>query len=153
RHGAADGWIMAGVGNDQYSIVTRPMTDADAGVRIDLPVDVSTLSVRAEEAGRGQLDAIVLRPLAITLQKSSPGVAQRAVRYGETNAFFMDDSAYPEPAGFWVGGGRATTVAIAPDRPGPVLMLWLRNGPVANTVAVDCGNWRVEVSLAAGEER
>jgi hypothetical protein len=153
RHGAADGWIMAGVGNDQYSIVTKPMTDADAGVRIELPVDVSTLSVRAEEAGRDQLDAVVLRPLSIGLRTSSPGVARRAVRYGETNAFFMDDSAYPEPGGFWVGGGRTATVAIAPARPEPVLSLWLRNGPIANAVAVDCGSWRVDLSLAAGEER
>jgi hypothetical protein len=153
RHGAADGWIMAGVGSDQYSIVTRPMTDADAGVRINLPVDVSALSVRAEETGRDQLEAIVLRPLSIGLQMSSPGLARRAVRYGETNAFFLDDNAYPEPAGFWVAGGRETTVAIAPDRPEPVTTLWLRNGSVANAVTVEWGGSRVEAPLGPGEER
>src|SRR5262249_44407571 len=149
RHGAADGWIMAGVGNDQYSIVTRPMTDADAGVTIQLPVDVSALSVRAEEAGRDQLDAIVLRPLSISQQTSSPVSARRAVRYGETNAFFLDDNVYPEPAGFWVVGGREANVAIAPDTPQPLMTLWLRNGPVANGVVVDCGSWRMEMSLGA----
>ena len=128
------------------------MRDAH-GVRIDLPVDVSALSVRAEEAGRDQLDAIVLRPIAIASQASSRGLARRAVRYGETNAFFMDDGAYPEPSGFWVAGGRETSVVFAPERPGAVMTLWLRNGAAANTVAVRSGAWRVELSLAAGEER
>jgi hypothetical protein len=153
RHGAADGWLMAGVGNDQYSIVTEPMTEADAGVRIDLPVDVSALSIRAEEAGRDQLDAIVLRPIAIARQASSHGIARRAVRFGEVNAFFMDDGSYPEPAGFWVAGGRETAVVIAPDRPGSMMTLWLRNGAAANVVTVQSGSWGDELPLRAGEER
>jgi hypothetical protein len=153
RHGVADGWIMAGVGTDQFSIVTEPMPDADSGVRIDLPVAVSALSVRAEEAGRDQLDGIVLRPLAIATQVSSRGVARRAARYGETKVFFMDDGAYPEPAGFWVGGGRDTVVVITPDEPETGMTLWLRNGDAANIVTVECGSARSQVSLAAGEER
>jgi hypothetical protein len=153
RHGVADGWIMAGVGSDQFSIVTDPMPDADSGVRINLPVAVSALSVRAEEAGRDQLDAIVLRPLAIATQVPSRGVARRAVRYGETTAFFMDEGAYPEPAGLWVGGGRDTVVVFAPDEPETGITLWLRNGPAANIVTLESGSWRTQVALAAGEER
>jgi hypothetical protein len=153
RRGAAEGWIMAGVGSDQYSIVTKSMTDADDGVMVDLPVDVSSLSIRAEEAGRDQLEAIVLRPISIAAQPSSHGVARRAVRYGETNAFFMDDDSYPEPAGFWVAGGRETSVVIAPDRHGAAMTLWVRNGAVANVVTLESGSWRDELSLGAGEGR
>jgi hypothetical protein len=151
RHGAADGWIMAGVGGDQFSIVTRPMAEGDTGVRVDLPVAASSLSVRAEEAGRDQLDAIVLRPLSF--ERSTSGeVARHAVRYGASNVFFVDDRSYPEPSGFWVGGGRATTIVIAPDQPGSAVSLWLRNGPAANIVTLQAGTWRGDVPLGSGEE-
>lgn len=152
RHGAAEGWIMAGVGGDQFSIVTRPMAEGDTGVRVDLPVAASSLSVRAEEAGRDQLDAIILRPLS--LERSTSGeVARHAVRYGASSVFFVDDRSYPEPSGFWVGGGRATTIVIAPDQPGSAVSLWLRNGAATNIVALQSGTWRSDVPLGAAEER
>jgi hypothetical protein len=153
RHGAADGWVMAGAGNDQFSIVTEPLADADAGVRIQLPVDIPALSVRAEEAGRDQLDAIVLHPISLASAPASREVARHAVRYGEVNAFFMDDGSYPEPSGFWVAGGRTATIVIAPDRPGAVVALRLRNGAAANEVTVESGGWRREAGLAADEDR
>jgi hypothetical protein len=153
RHGSAEGWIMVGVGNDQFSIARAPIANADDGVEIQLPVEISALSVRAEEAGRDQLDAIVLRPVALAAPSDSAGVARHAVRYGESNAFFLDDNSYPEPSGFWVAGGRATRVVIAPDRPGAVMPLWLRNGAAANAVTVETGGWHDSVRLLPGEQR
>jgi hypothetical protein len=153
RHGEADGWIMAGAGNDQFSIVTEPMAEADAGVRVTLPVAVPALAVRAEEAGRDQLDAIVLRPISLTPDPPSRGIARRVVRYDDVNAFFMDDGTYPEPAGFWVAGGRDATLVIAPDRPGAALALWLRNGAGANVVTVESGDWRIQLPLGIEQER
>jgi hypothetical protein len=153
RHGAADGLIMAGVGNDQFSIVTEPIAQADAGVTVDLPVDIPVLAIRAEEAGRDQLDAVVLRPISLARDSSSRGVARRAVRYGDVNAFFMDDRSYPEPAGFWVAGARDASVVIAPDRPGAVIALVLRNGAAANVVTLESNGWSQQLTLASGEER
>jgi hypothetical protein len=144
---------MAGVGNDQFSIARAPIANADHGVKVQLPVETSALSVRAEEAGRDQLDAIVLRPVALAVPSDSAGVASRAVRYGESNAFFMDDNSYPEPSGFWVAGGRATSVVIAPDQPGPVMPLWLRNGATGNVVTVETGGWHDSVRLSPGEQQ
>jgi hypothetical protein len=153
RHGAADGWIMAGVGNDQFSIVTARMTESEGGVPIELPVQVSTLSVRAEEAGRDQLDAVVLRPTSLAAPARSSDLARRAVRYGESGAFFLDEMSYAEPGGFWVVGGAETTVVIAPDHPAAAIPLWIRNGTAINVVALDSGVWRTTVRFLAGEER
>ena len=153
RHGAADGWIMAGIGNDSFSIVMEPMADADAGLKVTLPVDIPALAVRAEEAGRDQLDAIVLRPIALAPDSRSRGLARRAVRYGEVNAFFMDDNAYPEPGGFWVAGARDASIVMALDHPRAVLVLTLKNGAAPNSVRLECGAWRAQVALGSDEER
>jgi hypothetical protein len=80
-------------------------------------------------------------------------VARHAARYATGVVFFLDDQAYPEPSGFWVGGARETTVAIACDRPGATAALTLRNAPVDNRVRLESGNWREEIALKAGEER
>jgi hypothetical protein len=151
RRRGGDGWLMVGVGNDQFAIVTQPIGAYDAGIRIDLPIGVRALLVRGDEAARAQLEAVALRSIA-RMAAVSPDTARRAVRYGSAVVYFLDDRAFPEPSGFWVAGARATSVAIGPDTPRPVALM-LRNGPAANAVAVESGSWRQEVPLAANEER
>jgi len=56
------------------------------------------------------------------------------VRYGTTAAFFMDERAFPEPAGFWVGGARETAVAFQPDAARAALALLVRHAPIDNVV-------------------
>jgi len=152
RHGRGDGWVMAGLGNDQFAIVTQPIAAFDTGVRLDLPVGVRRLSVRADEGARDQLDSIVLRPVTL-VAPLSPSLARRAVRYADGVAFFLDDRAFPEPSGFWVGGRRDTTIVFAPDRPAQSQPFVLRNAPVDNTVTLESGAWRESLALKAGEER
>jgi hypothetical protein len=153
RHGGADGWVMAGVGNDQFAIVTQPIAAFDAGVRLDLPVDVRAINVRTDEGGRDQLEAITLRPIARAPVRLADDFARRAVRYGGSVAYFLDDRAFPEPSGFWVGGARDTTFAVRSDQARPVVSLMLRNGAAGNRVLLESGTWRGDVALAAGEER
>jgi hypothetical protein len=143
---------MVGVGNDQFAIVTQPIAAYDAGVPIELPVNVRGLFIRADEGARDQLDAIELRPQGLPARGLSTEIARRAVRYDSGVVFFMDDRAFPEPAGFWVGGTRDTNVAIRPDRPRPIA-LSLRNGASANVVTLESGSWREELTLQPGEER
>ena len=143
---------MVGVGNDQFAIATEPIAAYDAGVRIDLPVDVRALLVRADEGGRSQLESVELRPMAPPASRLAPDMARRAVRYDATLAFFFDDRAFPEPSGFWVAGGRETRVAFRADA-ATLQPLLLRNGGAANTVTLESGKWREVISLAPGEER
>jgi hypothetical protein len=153
RHGTGDGWVMAGVGNDQFAIVTRPIADFDAGVRIELPAGAGSLSVRADEAGRDQLDGVELAPIA--LDRSAPAVAAppRAVRYGEVVVFFLDERAFPDPSGFWVGGARQAAVMLTSDRPEAPVPLILHNGAVDNSISLEFAGRREEIALRAGEER
>jgi len=152
RHGGGDGWLMLGVGNDQFAIVTLPIARFDEGVRIDLPIDVRALLVRADEGARAQLDAIDLRPVSRAGPRLSSDAAKRAVRYDAAVVFFLDDRAFPEPSGFWVAGERTTRVAVRPDGGRPAA-LSLRNGAVENTVVLESGAWRENVTMPAGEER
>ena len=154
RPGAADGLLMVGVGNDQFAILMRPLADFDAGVRLDLPAGARTLTMRGDDAAREALQAIRVRSL--DLADAPPlggGIARRAVRYDAGVAFFLDDRSFPEPAGFWVGGARATSVVLAPDSRSGSLTLALRNAPVDNTVTVDFGGRREAMVLKPGEER
>jgi hypothetical protein len=150
--GSGEGWVMVGVGNDQFAIATQPIAAYDAGVPIELPVKVRGLFIRADEGARDQLDAIELRPVAPPAGRHIDAVARRAVRYESHVVFFIDDRAFPEPSGFWVGGARATVVAIRPDRPRAVALA-LRNGAAANVVTLQSGGWREEIAMQAGEER
>ena len=152
RRRGGDGWVMVGVGNDQFAIVTQPIASFDAGVPITLPVNARALLVRADEMARAQLDAIELRPVTRASAPITSEVARRAVRYGSTMCFFLDDRAYPEPSGFWVAGERETALAIQPDVPRPVSLL-LRNGAADNTVTIESTAARQDLVMKAGEER
>jgi len=151
RRAGADGWLMIGVGNDQFAIVTQPIAAFDQGVQVDVPVAVRALLVRADEGAREQLESIELRPIA-RAEPVSPDVARRAARYGTAAVFFIDDRAFPEPAGFWIGGSRESSIVIRPDQPRPVAVL-LRNGAAENVVKLESGRWQQEVLLKPGEER
>jgi hypothetical protein len=149
----ADGWIMAGVGNDQFAIVTQPIARFDEGVRIDVPVDVRAINIRTDEGARDQLEAIVLRPIALARTRLTPDVARRAVRYDSTVAYFLDERAFPEPSGFWVGGARETTIALHADQPSAAVTLTIRNGAAPNRALLEAGSWRGDVGFGPGEER
>jgi hypothetical protein len=153
RRSGQDGWVMAGVGNDQFAIVTQPVAAFDQGIAIDLPVDVRAISVRTDEGARDQLESITLRPVALPRSQLSRDVARRAVRYATTVAYFLDERAFPEPSGFWVGGGRDTTIAAHSDSARGSVAFLLRNGAADNRVLLESGAWRGDVALKAGEER
>jgi hypothetical protein len=152
---AGDGWVMAGIARDQFSVITEPLRNFEAGVVLRFPVDVRSIVVRSDETAGPAIRRIVLRPLRLVpmSEKLTTAPARRAVRYGAAVAYFLDDHAFAEPAGFWVGGGQTTSVVVAPDGPASSVALSIRNGPTANDVAVANYRWRETLRLAPGEER
>jgi len=156
RSGGA-GWLMAGVGagRDQFALVTEPVGVFDGEVAVRFPVDVRALVVRGDEDAAATVRALDVRAVSLRsgTAKVSDGIARRAVRYGTTAAFFMDERAFPEPAGFWVGGARETAVAFQPDAARAALALLVRNGPIDNVVTLSSAAWSDSLRLAAGEER
>lgn len=149
----ADGWVMAGVGNDQFALATEPIGAFEQGVRLSLPVGARTLAVRTDEDARDQLESVDLHPVSPPAVPISSDLARHAVHYPVAVVFFLDDRAFPEPSGFWVGGQGATDVVIAPAHPAAAQPVLLRNGAVPNTVTLTSGSWRQSFALAAAEER
>ena len=149
------GWIMTGIGRDQFAIRTLPLEEAQASFVVTFPVDVRALIIRGDEDARRSVAGLQVEPLRITgpQDRLAPGVARRGVRYGNTTTWFLDDRSFPEPEGFWTGGARITEIVVQPDAPHPAEMLFVRNGVIENTVLIETKGWREELRLGAGEER
>jgi hypothetical protein len=78
--------------------------------------------------------------------------AGHAARYGPALVFFVKGSAFLEPGGLRVTGQQSATFAIVPES-APTVHLFLRNFAVDNTVTVDGGGSRHQLSLKPREER
>jgi len=104
---------------------------------------------------RRAIRRVVIEPLSVVPAggRLTDLVARRAVNYGSTSVFFLDDRSFAEPEGFWLGGSRESTFALQADRPQSSVAVLLRNAPVANSLTLESGQWREELTLAAGEER
>jgi hypothetical protein len=151
----AEGWVMAGIAQDQFAIATAPLSTFEDGVMLRFPVDVRSIVVRSDETARDAIRRLTLRPVHLLSpgERLTDDVARRAVRYSSTVVFFLDDRSFAEPSGFWVGGSRSTSVVIAPDAREASIDIAVRNAPVQNEVTLEAGQWRQVVTLAPGEER
>jgi hypothetical protein len=155
RGPAAAGWLMIGVGRDQFSIRSGPLAAPPVPIVLDFPVDVRAIVVRGDEQARRSVRGLTIEPLAILPARArlSDAVARRAVRYGTSTVYFLDDRSFPEPEAFWIGGARTSSIVLQPDTPRPVAPVHLRNAPVDNRVRIEAGSWREELQLGPGEER
>src|SRR5207244_8407244 len=89
---------------------------------------------------------------AATALEGRGSPAHRAAHYQTTDAFFLDENAYPEPTGFWVAGGRVAAIVLG-NSVGD-FDLFVRNAPVDNIVSIHVDNDRnTELTLQPGEER
>lgn len=155
RGAGASGWLMIGIGRDQFAVLSGPLSAPPAPLVLTFPVAVRAIVVRGDEQARRSVKALAIEPISIVPPDKAltTEVARRAVRYGSAIAFFLDDRSFPEPEGFWIGGARRSSLVVQPDAARPSLPLLLRNAPVDNVVRMQAGAWRQELSLAPGEER
>jgi hypothetical protein len=152
--GGAGGWLMIGIAQDQFALVTAPLTSPPQPFEVEFPVDVRALVVNGDEEARRSIVRLIVEPLAVAPAAARPtnDFARRAVRYDGTSAFFMDEGSFPEPDAFWIRGGRTSSVVLDPDS-GSVLRLLLRNAPVENRLRLRSAEWYQDLALAPGEER
>lgn len=152
--GSPAGWLMVGIGRDQFSLTSGPLSSPAPPIDLDFPVDVRAIVIRGDEQARRSVRGVVITPISLVMPPArwTGDPARRAVRYGAATVFFLDDRSFAEPEAFWVGGGRTSAVVVQPhDRRRPAGML-LRNGPVRNQVSLAAGDWRADAALAPGEE-
>jgi hypothetical protein len=148
------GWLTVGIGRDQFSLRSGPAGALPQPLVLTFPVDVRAIVVRGDELTRRSLRALTIEPVSIlpAALRLSDEYARRAVQYGTTTVFFLDERSFPEPEAFWIGGARSASVVLQPEAPQQTVALFLRNAPVDNRVVIASGNWREELSLAPGEE-
>lgn len=150
------GWVMIGVARDSrdpFALRTIQLPAGSFDLRFPLPV--RALVIRGDEDAWRSVHGIVVEPLGISYpdDRLSGDSARRAVRYGESTVYFLDDRGFPEPEAFWVGGARDTTVVVQPDAGRSTATLQLRNAPIQNRVTLSAGAWREVLQMAPGEER
>jgi hypothetical protein len=150
---ARSGWLMVGIGRDQFSLRSGPL-DGDPPT-LTFPVDVRAIVVRGDEQARRAIRALTIEPIAIVRpgQRLTSEYARRAVRYGTSTVYFLDDRSFPEPEAFWIGGARRSSVVLQPGNPAAPVSLLVRNAPIENRVVMESGSWREQLQLAPGEER
>lgn len=123
-----------------------------AGFSLRLPVPVHSVTVRADHAALATAREFRLRVRSLAPVPPA-GFALRAIRYGRTRVFFMDDSSYMEAEGFWTRGEEATTIVLDTEQAGAGAeqMLLVRSGAVPTTIDVAVGTWRRRLGFAANQ--
>jgi len=146
--------MMIGIGRDQFSLISGPLTNPPQSIELDFPVDVRAIIVRGDEQARRSVHGLTIEPISVipATSRLSTDYARRAVRYGRTTVYFLDDKSFVEPDAFWLGGARNSTLAIQPDSSDSVTLL-VRNAPVDNRVTFESASWREAIAFAPGEER
>ena len=154
RTSGPGGWLMIGIGQDQFALKTIAIASPPVPVEIDFPVDVRALIVRGDDDARRVVRELVVEPLSVVSGRDrlTTAFARQAVRYRSSSVYFLDDRSFPEPEAFWAGGARSTSVVFDSDT-GSSIDLLVRNAPVANAITMQSGEWREVLQLAPGEER
>lgn len=123
--------------------------------QIVVPVQVPGLRIELDDPANSSVRELTLRlasPLSVHSQPF-PGVeAGHGARYRSVVLYYMSGRSWLEGGGVWVAGGEGAEFAVRPDAEG-ALRLLLRNGGVANRIALESGTWKAEIELNAGEER
>jgi hypothetical protein len=116
-----------------------------------LPGGAGQLVLAADETLQPVVGAVEITPVLVS--RPGPSPAQRGLRSGSAELFFLDDQAYVEENGFWVRGRGTARVVVAVEPGQTDVQLLVRNGAARNVVTLDAGSYQRQVDLSASEER
>jgi hypothetical protein len=121
---------------------------------ITLPVPAFALRIDGDAASRRAFQALDIRAERVpdSGARITSEEAGHAAHYGPAMVFLLSGSAFMERAGTWVAGRQSAEFAIVPES-GATVHLFLRNFAVDNTVTVDAGGSRQQLSMKPREER
>jgi hypothetical protein len=148
------GWLMVGIGRDQFALRTAPIPSPPQPIDLRVPVTVRGFVVRGDEDARQSVSGLVVQPVAVARSGDWDGLVGRsAVRYGHATVFFLDGDNFPEPDGFWIRGDGTSSIVMQSDDARVTLPMTMRNGPAITAVTMDVAGARTELKLEPGEER
>jgi hypothetical protein len=156
-HGPVSGTLGIQVGRLGDPLYSSPVT-LDAGgtwtQEFSIDVDANFVGLRASREVSAALREVWFDPIAIVDAHRRTPVSDviAARRYGEVVAYFHDEAAWPEPAGFWTRGRDEADFTIA-STTARTVTLRVTSGPIANHVRFDIGGHVEEVDIAADSFR
>jgi hypothetical protein len=148
------GTLAFRIGRTEVPIDVWTMDGGSTIREIELPIEVHSPVISGDEQARGAAPRVRVEPLVVFSRGSRhEGYARRAARYEGGVVFFTDEEAYSEPTGFWVTGGRTTSVIVQSDTAAAEARFFVRNGMTPNRIGFQHGRWRQQIALGPGEER
>jgi hypothetical protein len=148
------GWIMLGIGRQQFALRTVPIPTPPQAIDLRFPIAIRNIVVRGDEDARQTVKGLTVQPIDVPPQgRWGDLIALTAVKYARAVVFFLDERSFPEPEAFWVGGARSSSLVIGPDVVRSTVELLMRNGPVANHVSVDAAGQRTDYDLEPEAEQ
>ena len=131
-------------------------TGVASEMTLDLPVTFDPLWVGASsEPVARAITQVEIEPVLVVPRTGRPAIAN--VRQSRVLAdvsgryvIHVDDNVYPEPAGFWVRGGRSASLHVSPNG-ASLLRVRLRNGAAPGPVTVEIDGKREVLELDGSE--
>ena len=117
----------------------RPHASRTPPMRLDLPAGAQVLTIGGDSAARREHRSPRTADRCRSATALTPRFAHRVVRYGNVAVWFLDEGAFAEPEGWWVGGRAAATVMLDAPRTVTTAALLVRNGGVPNRIALTAG--------------
>jgi hypothetical protein len=128
-------------------------TDGRRWLDVELPIDVSALTVTTDDPSADATATIAPITLAPDDARAAAGRAANAQRYGDATVYFVTDRQFAEPTGLWVRPDGDSEIVIQPDRPTSAVGLLTRNGPIDNQLDLARDDEWDRHELRPGEER
>ncbi len=149
------GTLTVRLGRDDLTMEVWPLDGRPAGntgLVLRLPAVAHSITITGDGAARESIRRLALRPRSLSdLREARPAVL-RASRLGDLVLFALDDEAYMESGAAWVRGERRARFIVQPDA-GATPVVRLTGGPIANSVSLESGDWKVVLPLAPEEAR
>ncbi|MCC6987756.1 MAG: hypothetical protein IT181_02080, partial [Acidobacteria bacterium] len=115
-----------------------------------LPVDAGFVGLRGDADLERSIAALRMEAVDIVdlgARTATPQVLA-AARFGEAVVLFHDERLYPESAGFWTAGGRASRITLAcPGGCADGVTLRMHSGRIANRLHLETHGWSEDVDL------
>lgn len=123
---------------------------------LDLPVALSQVWIGSSDRSvAGAIGSVRIEPRAVVPRSERERVrdVRAAHQVGDEGfIFYLGDGTFPEEDGYWVVGGRAGAVLVAPGR-ASALEIRVQNGATAGPVTINTPDRTDTLDLGAGESQ
>ncbi len=150
RDGARVGLQVGRIGGPLTTWTVTPTPGGTWSEEFWLPVDAGFVGLRGEADLERSIAALRFEAVDVEdlgVRTVTPQVLA-AARFGEAVVLFHDERLYPESAGFWTAGGRASRLTFAcPGGCVDGVLLRMHSGRIANRLHLETHGWSQDVDL------